>query len=177
MPRHDVTRGSARAGSLGGTRRSRIRPVAAWPGQSSYARRELLLAQRCTSARRGPSPAPHPAHSSHSVSDGPAISRLRARGTGRGSDEPVRPRRLRAHVARDEPRRSMRLRARKSGTSNCGRYGSGPDPGDGTSQGGRGGHGPARAGLAFVTDTAPGPGDGTSAALVECMFRLLWVGH
>ena len=36
----------------------------------------------------------------------------------------------------------------------------GPD--DGTSQGGRGGYGPAKAGLAIVADMAPGPGDGTS---------------
>ena len=73
-----VTRRHARvgrAGSLGGTRQSRIGPVAAWPGQSSYARRELLLAQRGTSARRGPPHAPLLAHSSHSVSDGPATSR------------------------------------------------------------------------------------------------------
>ena len=37
-----------------------------------------------------------------------------------------------------------------------------PGPADGTSQCGRGGYGPARAGLAIVADTAPGPGDGTS---------------
>ena len=47
-------------------------------------------------------------------------------------------------------------------------------PGDGTSQGGRRGYGPARAGLAIVANVAPGPSDGTSLC---CRLRARVTGR
>ena len=51
---------------------------------------------------------------------------------------------------------------RARGTGRASAAEAAPGPGDGMSQGGRRGYGPARAGLATVADMAPGPDDGTS---------------
>ena len=67
--RLDTTSRTGRPGPVVWAWQSRIGPVAACPGQPTYTRRELLLAQGCRFARCWPPHAPHLAHSSRPVSD------------------------------------------------------------------------------------------------------------